>query len=163
MSKQVSEQMRKRVTKWVSGWASEASARCVLTNLSVQSPHLVVSHYSLHVSQDLQASHQEHNLLRQEEPALVSKSEQLILQTVAQVEHSVAVAMTDVLSQLPNIVDRFNDDFDLSRVATYKDGLFRFMDSRLVEEMKHMGTSTLSHVYDGAQAKMIGESRAYLV
>ena len=154
----MSEEVRERVTKKSVFKQVKLilSAWCVRTKCAISPPR--GSHYSLHVSQDLQASHRKHNLLRQEEPALVSKSEQLISQTVAQVERSVAVAMTDILSQLPTIVDRFDADFDLSRVATYKDGLFRFMDSRLVEEMGHVGTSTLSHVYDEAQAKMIGES-----
>ena len=109
------------------------------------------------MSCNLQASHRRHDLLRLEGPVAVAKSDQLVSQTVVEVEQSAAVAMSDILSQLPTIVDNYKANFEPTQLAAYKSGLFQFMDSHLVEEVGRVGTSTLGKVYEGAQAKLIGE------
>lgn len=109
------------------------------------------------MSCNLQASHRKHDFLRLEGPVALAKSDQLVSQTVVEVEQTVAMAMTDILSQLPTIVDSYKENFEPTQLAAYKGGLFHFMDNHLVEEVGRVSTSTLGKVYEGAQAKLIGE------
>lgn len=118
---------------------------------------------SQQVSCNLQAGHRKHDLLRLEGPVVLAKSDQLISQTVVEVEQAVSMAMSDILSQLPTIVDNYKANFEPTQLAAYKGGLFHFMDSHLVEEVGRVGTSTLGKVYEEAQAKLIGGLQVYQV
>ena len=77
--------------------------------------------------------------------------------TALDVEQKLTLGMKDVVSQMGEIVDHYDDHFDPASVETYKHGLCEYLDASLVEEFEKVGATVLGRVYEETQRSLIGQ------
>ena len=95
--------------------------------------------------------------LKQQLPVLVANSDQLIAEAVDEVTTLSSVAMRDLLSQLPSLVDNYQLPFEPNDLSQYKAGLYSYFDEKLSAELERVNATALTSMYETTQTKLIGE------
>lgn len=108
------------------------------------------------VSQDLATTQIRAHQLAQQKPVLVADGDHLVGQAVKQVKAASAVAMRDVLTQLPSMVESYQCPFDPSDLGPYRAGLYSYFDQQLSAELEKMASSALTQVYEATQGNLLG-------
>ena len=95
--------------------------------------------------------------LTQQSPTLVANGDRLVSQAVERVTASSSLAVRDILSQLPSLVDNYDHPFDPIDLGPYRAGLFSHFDDKLSAELERIGSTALTGVYEAAKKELIGE------
>lgn len=109
------------------------------------------------VSLELTATQSRVHQLAQKKPLLVADSEHLVAQAVEQVKATSAIAVRDILTPLPAMVDSYQCHFDPNDLGPYRVGLYSYFDQQLSAELEKMASSSLTEVYDATQGGLIGK------
>lgn len=108
------------------------------------------------MSQDLTATQIRAHQLAQQRPVIVANGNHLVAQAVEQVKATSAVAMRDVLTQLPSMVDSYQCPFDPNDLGPYRAGLYSYFDQQLSAELEKIASSSLTQVYEATQGNLLG-------
>ena len=107
--------------------------------------------------EELEACWSRSQKLANQEPALVAGGDQLVSMAIEKVTSSLSLAMRDLLTQLPSLVDLYQATFDPSDPAHYKEGLFVHFEQQLSAGLDRASSAAVAGMYRETQDQLIGE------